>query len=219
MFLITLLLVIIIILFIVYLNILYSHKELPHFKFNVCINKDQNVNSLKNVIKGDYVKVDPLGVCSYDCDPNLEVQSGVTNIDLINRAAGKPIVRGTISCFVTPIFFLLLAVILVSNKEGAEEFLEKTDFGLQEWLEEDNHSIYIVLFFMLLIIVVTGVTYHLSQLLNIKINSYMKHFKGEINDVLETLKNKLLFIGHAISTLILITAVLLIYVIVKSIDR
>jgi hypothetical protein len=219
MFLITSILILILILFSVYLKILYSHKELSHFKFNVCINKDQNVYTLKNVIKGEYVVEDPIDGCNYSCDSNLDVPSGITNIDLINKAAGKINIKLQLGLFITPIIMLLLAIILISNKEGIEEFLENTGFDIQEWFEEEHHSAYTVLIFMLVIIAIICITYHLSETLGKKIKSYMVNFSGESERALDTLRKKLLIIGHIISTLLLITALLLIRTIIKSIDN
>ncbi len=205
---------IIIIMFGVYLNILFSHKQLSQFTFTACIDNDPTNPKihLKNLIKGSNVEPSDVN----DCIVNNQIQTGITNIDLLNKIVGNKNVTTLTGFLCSPFILLILYSLISSNSESIGEFLSESDSIISDLLPEEENKKWGNLLFLLIVFVLTGLSFYQSTKVDKKIDENIPKFNDDALKAVTKLQSSILRIGHTISALLVVLLLLITIQIMKD---
>jgi hypothetical protein len=205
---------IIIIMIGVYLNILFSHKQLSQFTFTACIDDDPANPKihLTNLITGNYVEP-PTG---NECDVNNQIQTGITNIDLLNKIVGNKDVSTLTALLCSPLVLLLLYSLISSNSELISDFLSESDSIIPDLLPEEENQKWGNFIFLAIVFLLIGFSFYQSTNVDKKIVKNIPQFTGDALIAVQNLQAKILRIGHSISALLVVLLLLITVQIMKE---
>ncbi len=198
----------------VYLNILFSHKQLSQFTFTACIDNDPTNPKihLKNLIKGSNVEPSDVN----DCIVNNQIQTGITNIDLLNKIVGNKNVTTLTGFLCSPFILLILYSLISSNSESIGEFLSESDSIISDLLPEEENKKWGNLLFLLIVFVLTGLSFYQSTKVDKKIDENIPKFNDDALKAVTKLQSSILRIGHTISALLVVLLLLITIQIMKD---
>jgi len=192
----------------VYLNILFSHKQLSQFTFTACIDNDPTNPQihLKNIITGNYVEPSPNNECVN------QIQTGITNIDLLNKIVGNKDVSTLTGLLCSPLVLLLLYSLISSNSESIDDFLSESDSIISELLPEEENQKWGNFLFLLIVFALIGFSFYQSTNVDKKIEKKTINtevFAGDALIAVQKLQANILRVGHTISALLVVLLLLI----------